>query len=97
MRRNLVEGDLRLYVRGQVREVHLDRGEVTAKSADALQLRRLDGSSVSVPVNEDTRVGIQGRRGTLDDVKDGMTVITVRLGDKPARAVRVPPTGPRRR
>ena len=97
MRRNLVEGDLKLYVRGRTRTVHIDRGKLTAKSDDSLTLKRLDGSTVSVPVNEDTRVGMGGRRAALEDIPDGATVVTIREGNGPAKAVRVPPAGPRRR
>ena len=67
----------------------VDRGKVTSVSATALEVRELDGTTVSLPVAADVRVRLRARRGTLADVRRGARVTVVRPVDGPASEIAV--------
>jgi hypothetical protein len=68
------------------REAH--RGIVRVVSANAVVLRELDGSTVTVPVNAKTRVLIDGKPGSLDNVKPGFVAAATWQAGKPAQVLR---------
>ncbi len=63
------------------------RGIVRVVSANAVVLRELDGSTVTVPVNAKTRVLIDGKPGSLDDVKPGFVAVATWQAGKSARVL----------
>jgi hypothetical protein len=80
-----LSGDARAAVdRG--REAH--RGIVWLVSAKAVVLKELDGSTVTVPVDTKTRVLVDGKPGSLDEVKPGFVAVATWQAGKPARVLR---------
>jgi hypothetical protein len=65
-----------------------DQGVVQSVSANAIVLKELDGSSVSVPVNAQTRVLVDGRPALLREVKPGFVAIAKWKDGKPAHDLR---------
>ena len=71
-----------------VGELEIDRGIVQSVSATQIVLRELDGSSVALAVNADTRVLLNGSPAQLADVKPGFVAAVGHNGTRPARYVR---------
>ena len=71
-----------------VGELEIDRGIVQSVSTSQIVLRELDGSSVSLVVNADTRVLLNGSPAQLADIKPGFVAAVGHNGDRPARYVR---------
>jgi len=67
----------------------LDRGRVTATSAQSLTIREQDGNSVQVDVGPATQVLVDGRPGQLTDIRRGVIAVTERVDGGAARSVRV--------
>src|SRR5712691_3912540 len=65
-----------------------DQGVVQSVSASAIVVKELDGSSVSVPVNAQTSILVDGRAALLQDVKPGFVAIAKWKDGKPAQEVR---------
>jgi len=68
------------------RETH--RGIVRVVSANAVVLKELDGSTVTVPVDAKTRVLVDGKPASLDDVKPGFVAVATWQAGRPARVLR---------
>lgn len=73
---------------GGIREFRLDRGTLRKKEGSSLLLREADGSIVSVPVAPDAVVLLNGLPSSLQVLRRGMIVVTVREGGAPAAEVR---------
>jgi hypothetical protein len=68
------------------REAH--RGIVRLVSAKAVVLKELDGSTVTVPVDAKTRVLVDGKPGSLDEVKPGFVAVATWQAGQAARVLR---------
>jgi hypothetical protein len=66
----------------------VDQGVVQTVAADALTLRRLDGTSVTVSIGATTIVRVNGRRATIDAVQPGFVARVFHEASGPARLVR---------
>jgi hypothetical protein len=69
---------------GVVHDYLLDRGRIRQVGAYALTLREADGTTVSVNAAATARVKLNGRNASFAQLRKGMTVTTMRDGDKPA-------------
>jgi hypothetical protein len=69
-----------------------DHGRVVAVSSTSLTLREPDGSSVTIAVDSNTRVKIEGRPATIDQVRrlEMATTVTVDGGAAALVQVRIP-------
>ena len=70
-----------------------DHGRVVAVSTTALTLREPDGSVVTIGIDSNTRVKIEGRQATIDQVRrlEIATTVTVDGGAAALVQVRIPP------
>jgi hypothetical protein len=66
----------------------IDRGVVQSASAAALVLVELDGSAVTVPLDANTRVRLNGRPAAVTDLRAGFVALAVRPANGAARVVR---------
>lgn len=64
------------------------RGIVQAVTSRAVVLRRLDGTTLTVPVDAKTKVRVDGRRATLAAVEPGFVAVVVWPAGKPAQELR---------
>lgn len=71
-----------------LRELTIDRGIVQSVSPTEIVLRELDGSSVALPVNGDTRVLLNGSPAQLADIQPGFVAAVAHNGTRPARLIR---------
>ena len=81
--------EINVFVKGAAHTLVFDRGRVTAASATALTLREADGTPVQVPLDANTQVIVDGRSGTVADLRRGETAVTQRVDGGPAQTVRV--------
>jgi hypothetical protein len=63
-------------------------GVVQALSSTGVSVKRLDGSSVSVPVDRNTKVTIDGKPARLTDVRPGFVLSATWQSGKPATTLR---------
>jgi hypothetical protein len=70
-----------------------DRGRVVAVNATSLTLREPDGSVVTIGIDGNTIVRIQGQRSSIDQVRrlEQATTVTVDGGAAALVTVRIPP------
>lgn len=69
--------------------ISYDRGRVQSVSGSAIALREADGSVVTIPVSGATVVTVDGRPGSLSDLRRGEIAITMRIDGGTAKRVRV--------
>jgi hypothetical protein len=72
-----------------LRTAGIDRGIVQSVSGDALVLKALDGTTVTIAVDSSTRVLVNGQPATLADVRPGAVAAATHPGRGPARVIRV--------
>jgi hypothetical protein len=63
-------------------------GVVQSVTATGVSVKRLDGSSVTVPVDRNTKVTIDGKPARLTDVKPGSVLSATWQAGKPATMLR---------
>ena len=63
-------------------------GVVQSVSGSGVSVKRLDGSSVTVPVERNTRVTIDGKPARLTDVRPGFVLSATWQAGKPATTLR---------
>jgi hypothetical protein len=75
-----------------------DRGRIAAVSATSLTLREPDGSVVTIGIDANTVVRIQGQRSSIDQVRrlEVAMTVTVDGGAAALVSVRIPPALARR-
>jgi hypothetical protein len=73
--------------RGVSHTIILDRGRVQSVSAAAIVLRERDGSVVTVPVNPQTKVRVNGTAASLSGVRAGFRAFTFRVDGGAAKRV----------
>ena len=73
----------------------LDGGTISAVDADSISVAEEGGTTVTVAIDDATRVRVNRRQASIADLKTGQRVIVVsRVGDSgaaTARLIRVPP------
>jgi len=86
---------VKIYVKGQTHEFQLYRGTVQSVSASSLTLKELDGTTVSIPVDAQTKVRNMGKKASLSDIHSGEIAFALRPVNAAARQVRAfqPPPG----
>jgi hypothetical protein len=77
---------------GQSESLRLDQGKVKSTTSDSITITENDGSEVTIPVDDETKVlGKPGQETALDDLEAGQQVsVTAPQGD-PAAAIMVMP------
>ena len=76
-----------VVVNGQPQAVRIDRGRVKALSSTSVTLVERDGTVATIPVSPAALVRVNGRPGSIFEVRRGWLVMTARTGDAPADAV----------
>lgn len=66
----------------------VDRGIVQAATATGVTLRELDGGVVTIPVDDSTRIVLNGASAQIQDVEPGFVAATFRSGSGAALLVR---------
>jgi hypothetical protein len=84
----VAHADLILVEGGTTHPVRLDRGTVVAISSGSVTIAEADGSTVTIPVDENTKILRGGHEGSLSELHEGDTVFAVREGSGPARSLR---------
>lgn len=72
---------------GVLQSIRLDRGRIRQFDRNALVLREVDGTLVTVPIGPTTRFNLGGQRVAYRAVRRGMNATTRRVGDEPAQVV----------
>jgi hypothetical protein len=91
----IVRGDVTILKRDATTlDAHFERGEITAKTSDSVTLKSADNVSTTFKVGPDTRIRVERKAATVDDLKVGDKVLAV--GNKSASGydallIRVPP------
>ena len=73
---------------GGIRQYRLDRGRLLRIQGSSLLVREGDGTVVVVPVAADAIVRLNGRTVTLQNLRRGLRVLTIREGGAAASEVR---------
>jgi hypothetical protein len=72
---DLTYAELHVQKDGKAETIRLDQGKITAVDDSSVTLTENDGSSVTIPVDGDTKVlGKPGEKSTLDDLSVGQQV-----------------------
>jgi hypothetical protein len=66
----------------------VDRGKITEITTTQVTLREQDGSTRVIPLSDQTIVTIDGRRGTISDLRRRMTATTLQVDGGAAVRVR---------
>jgi hypothetical protein len=66
----------------------VERGIVQSVDATSVVLRALDGSDVTVALGPRTRLRLNGRAASLDQIRPGLVAEAVTVGAGPARVLR---------
>ena len=72
---------------GQPQAVRIDRGRARAVSGTSVTLVERDGTVVTIPISPTALVRVNGRPGSMFEVRRNWVVMTARTGDGPADAV----------
>jgi hypothetical protein len=83
----LVRADVVLRDSG-IREFRLDQGRLLRQAGSSLLLREADGTVVAVPVAPNAAIRVNGRPGTLGELRRRMVIVTIREGGAAASDVR---------
>jgi hypothetical protein len=63
-------------------------GTVDSVGSNSITVKKHNGSTVTIPVNADTRIRVNGKPGSLSDIEDGFRAIVRRTSaDGPAAAI----------
>ncbi len=74
----IVRGDVTILKRdGTTLDAHFERGEITAKTADSLTVKGPDNVSTTFNVGTGTRIRVDRKAATVDDLKVGDRVMAV--------------------
>jgi len=73
---------------GGIRQYRLDRGRLLRIQDSSLLVREGDGTVVVVPVAGDATIRLNGRTVTLQNLRRGLRVLTIREGGAAASEVR---------
>ena len=84
--------EFHVYKDGQSQVIRLDQGKITAVDSSSITLSESDGSSVTIALDEDTKVlAGPGNDSTVDDLSVGQRVIVCGPEGGAAKTVIVPP------
>jgi|SRR5436190_10188632 len=81
--------EINVMVNGKPHTFIYDRGRVRSVSPSAVVLRERDGSVVTIPVNDRTRVRIEGQPASLTAVQPRSVAQTLRIDGGAAKWLRV--------
>lgn len=84
---DMTYSEIHRFVNGSEVVTRLDQGSVTAAASQGLTVAELDGSSVDVPVDSNTKVKGSRTITQVADIPVGQKVLTVREGSGAAKAV----------
>jgi hypothetical protein len=90
--KDLTYAELHVQKNGQEETIRLDQGKITAVDDSSITLSENDGSSVTIPVDADTKVlSKPGEESTLDDLSVGQQVSVCGPDGGTAQAIMVAP------
>ncbi len=84
----LVRAEVVMRIDGQTVDYLVDRGRVRAKTRTSVTLRERDGTMVTINVAPDATILVNGRVGTLGQVRRGMIATMIRENSENATEVR---------
>jgi hypothetical protein len=73
---------------GAILDYRIDRGTIRGKDPGSLTLKERDGTLATLPVAPNASVTINGRGAAYQQLRKGMVVVVIRVGDGPAIEVR---------
>jgi hypothetical protein len=77
---------------GESETLRLDQGKVKSTTSDSVTITENDGSEVTIPVDDETKVlGKPGQETTLEDLEAGQQVSVTAPEGEPAQAMMVMP------
>jgi hypothetical protein len=85
---NVASAELVVVDGGITRHLRLDRGTITTLASGSVTIAEADGTHVTIPVDDDTRILRSGQEGSQSDLHEGDTAFVVREGTGPARSLR---------
>jgi hypothetical protein len=85
----LANAELSLVEGGTRHHMTLESGTLASVSSYSLRMTESVGSTVTIPVGQDTKVLVGGREGSLSDLQEGDSVFSVREESGPARTLRL--------
>ncbi len=92
--RGLTYAEFHLEKNGQEEVVRVDQGKITAVDSSLITLDENDGASVSVPLDQNTKVlGAPGHSVTIADLSEGESVSVSGPAGGTAKSIMVLPTG----
>jgi hypothetical protein len=90
--KNLTYAELHVQTNGKEETIRLDQGKITAVDDSSITLAENDGSSVTIPVDANTKVlGRPGEESTLGDLSAGQQVSVCGPDGGTAKAIMVAP------
>ena len=88
----LTYAEFHVQKNGQEQVLRLDQGKIASVSSSSITLTENDGSSVTIPLNESTKVLTgPGQSATIGDLSEGETVVVSGPQGGPAKSVMVAP------
>jgi hypothetical protein len=85
---DVAHAELTVVQGGTSHQIRLDRGTITSVSAHSVTVAEADGTSVTIPVDPDTRILAYDQPASLSQLEEGDTVFAVREGSGSATSLR---------
>jgi hypothetical protein len=82
---HLTEAKVSFFYEGAAHTLTVEHGVITAVAQDAISLKRLDGQTVTVAVNDQTKVRLDRQWSSLDALKAGDRVFTFQVDGAAAK------------
>ncbi len=90
--KGLTYAEFHVQKNGQEQVLKLDQGKIASVSSSSITLTENDGSSVTIPLDESTKVLTgPGQSATIGDLSEGETVVVCGPQGGPAKSIMVPP------
>lgn len=90
--KGLTYAEFHVEKNGQEQVLRLDQGKIASLSSGSITLTENDGSSVTIPLNESTKVLTgPGQSATIGDLSEGETVLVCGPPGGPAKSIMVAP------
>ncbi len=90
--KGLTYAEFHVQKNGQEQVLRLDQGKIASVSSSSITLTENDGSSATIPLNENTKVLTgPGQSATIGDLSEGETVVVSGPQGGPAKSIMVPP------
>lgn len=90
--KGLTYAEFHVQKNGEARVIRLDQGKIASIDESSITLTENDGSTVTIPIDEDTKVmGKPGEDSTVDDLSTGQLVAVCAPEGEAAKSIMVVP------